>query len=445
MSLRSLAWFTGWTWLLPVTSVLGVWYVQASVPRPYAQPVSSAVSGAEAVALIFPFVALSACWVTSRLRAASWFDRAFARGRWVMTAIAILPVFSAGLLALTIVIISAMVRDDALGWPGIAPIVVGATILMSVCCWGHALGRLLPVKIAAPLTILSTFAVLGFPPAMNPVWLRHLFGISALCCSVDASPNPRVVASASLVAVASTVSALLIARIRDSRLSTVSRWSRAGAASAVYASAMMVAIGLVISLPAAPTTPRPQSDLGCQTRGASRVCTWPEHSNAVPSYAAELDAVRSIQVRYGLPSPNVFTEAPVSDWARATPIFFQPSLEPTDRAVAAADAIAAQPSACLSESSDDREPPEKVTDFERLGDDSFSVGVLLRQWWRERVGTQLRRTLPPPPGWDIDPWAQAAMARLNKMTPRQQGEYVSAVTTSRQECGPNFMPHDRAS
>lgn len=439
MSWTKRCWFSGVTWVFPLTLVLAVWYINTTPPRPFQQPVSSLVSASEASALTFPFLSVAATWTAVRLRAAGWYTRPHARARARLGVEVVAPLVAIGAIAYVVVGMYAMWRDETLGWPGAGVPTVYVSILVATCTWGYALGRWLRSWIATSLALLSTFAVLGFPPALEPVWLRHLYGISSLCCSIEKSVNTKVVIAATVVAVGSGVMGALVASVAPGTTDYKTarrRAQRLALALCAYLGAVAVGVNLVHTLPAEPVQPR-HGNPSCEPVGAVVACAWPEHVIGIRQYEHEISAVLRVQHLIGSSTSETFSEVTGLSESTVTPFSFEPDLDRETRAALVADSLASQPETCVGRADRDTGTDEPGGG---RGNDSFTVSLVLRQWWREQLSRELEIDIPPPPGLDIDGEARAALTKLRSRTMPVQGDWVRSVTSSRQQCGPNFMP-----
>src|SRR5690606_12601640 len=56
---------------------------------------------------------------------------------------------------------------------------------------GYALGLLLRGVVAVPLALLIPYVLIGWPPALETPWIRHMFWVSSGCCQIYQELLPR--------------------------------------------------------------------------------------------------------------------------------------------------------------------------------------------------------------------------------------------------------------
>lgn len=245
-------------------------FVTSGLVDAYAPDITS--KGIASLGFVAPLCAALGAWEAGRLRRARWWDLPSVRHPAVIVALTQGPIVVAGVLAIVAATALGLVSSGVL-LPDVRPLVVGVAVVTAHTLMGAALGRWLPVVIAAPAALLSSFAFIVMLRALDPMWLRYLGGLGIeLCCGTGDDLAPGAVsgplAAASGIIVASYV--LLAARRIE--------WQVAVAAGLALAVGMTVGGSLVSTLGSYPTAPRDTSALECSGRGTDLVlCLWPEH------------------------------------------------------------------------------------------------------------------------------------------------------------------------
>ena len=423
-------WFVGAWWLAAAMGVLGFYSVESDYPNPYTQPITAAVNAAEASGLTFTLAGAAAALLGARLRAAGPLVHPSPRPTLVVLSEAVLPLFiTAGLVTMA-TITWGQAREHALGWPGPGLVVVYASILWAVTCWGLALGMWLRGWIAAPTALIATFLVLGFPPAMNPLWLRHLFGVTG-CCGTDQTVDARVLWASTTVAVGAAAGALLVARASPAvRLHRRSVLGALPAAAAVQAAALLIGASLVHDLTSQSATARP-GEPRCAavtptTTPTTSLCLWPEHELSRGEYAPIVEAVTRIENRNGLTQTAVFTEKGTRDDPSTAPLEARPE-RPLARRVEAVVSALASGGNCFDPQGNQLTPGPLTWDM--------AAQLTLERWWTRQLSAEL--SVP------IELVPDAAPDDLLKgIDTRTQAEWIDAVTAARRTCRPSFPPGD---
>jgi hypothetical protein len=383
-------WFTGAWWVLPAGVLGGVLYALTAVsPQPHAQPIAAAADASESGLLVFGFAAAACAITAARLRDAGLFRRPVARSRLVVALECLAPVFVATALAVVVAVLWVQLPNRAMGWPGWGVVGVDASILLAACLWGYALGRWLTAWVAAPLALVGTYVVLGFPASFNPLWIRHLFGIIG-CCAIDESLSLRVVAASMLTAVGSdTIAVAAILAAPTAPLGPRVRWSLPSAkavtrllvATVASLACVSLAVSLAQPLGLKPTTMR-EGHLICADVGeGQRMCVWPEHVGAFEEYKPVLRAVRRVEQAHGLTPTRLFTERMVRD-PRAAYLDAAPGETSPRRLYAVSGAMSPDGDRCVT-------TPEGQGLVEASGIDSESA-LALRAWWSHALANELK-------------------------------------------------------
>lgn len=305
MRLRTIIRTNPGAWMLIPLSLLAVLYAAKFVTDGLVDAYAPAITakGLASLGFVAPLCAALGAWEAGRLRRARWWDLPSVRHPAVIVAQAQAPIITAG--------VAAIVAGTALGLissgvfvPDMRPLVVGVAVVTAHTLMGAALGRWMPVVVAAPTALLASFAFIVMLRALDPVWLRYLGGLSIeLCCGTgdDLAPGavfgPLAVAGGLIVA----SYALLAARRIE--------WRVALAAGLALSVGMSVGGLLVSTLGSYPTAPQDISALECSGRASDLVvCLWPEHralrSQTETTARDAIDRWR----RAGLEVPRVVSE-----------------------------------------------------------------------------------------------------------------------------------------
>jgi hypothetical protein len=179
------------------------------------------------------------------------------------------------------------------GTPGrssLAIFIVQMCVLAAHCVAGYLLGRFFPGLIAIPLAAVGSFLVLAYPPAMEPLWLRHLVGTALeLCCTLDQVPAERGLLAPVVVALGILIAASLALVLPDG----LARFL----AVAPLIGGLIAAALIARPLDWTPTQPRAIADLTCaETRLAVQVCTWPEQADQAETIQGQVvDALSNLE------------------------------------------------------------------------------------------------------------------------------------------------------
>ena len=288
-------------WLALPLIAFACWYVTLLYPSDrYA--VDATAKASMTIAFVGAVCAACAAWEGSRLRRAGLWAAPSVRSRWTVAFWALLPVVLVGLLAVTAAMVVNVARSDA-GLPDWRFIAMTALDLVAYASAGFAAGLLLPIAVAGPLAIVATFFWIGFVPAMDPVWLRHLTGMFRDCCGLAEDLAWRALVASTIVDLGFVAGAVLL-MAGPGRL-----WRRAGGAVASFSLAVVVGSFLVSSMTYAPVVARNTAALECQTDVGVSVCTWPEHHARATEVAGIVADVRSAWQQAGMAVPSFFTEA----------------------------------------------------------------------------------------------------------------------------------------
>ena len=249
--------------------------------------------------------ATCACWSTSRLRRAGWLARRWRRrtdlivmrSSVLVGAVIAATVYAGAVLAAGFQGVFGIPASQV--WVPMTAILVGWAVL------GASAGaaRVLPIPLALIAAIIVPYVATVFPPAVEPLWLRHLTGYWPDCCTATDSVDPRA-------SVAAVMMSLALVGLGASTLGsssgrrTPSRWAVLVGTVALAGVSLLVVSGLGAS----PTVVRPADELRCS--GSPSACLWPEHQRL--RSVVERGQARSTELLriLGLSAPDVITERP---------------------------------------------------------------------------------------------------------------------------------------
>ncbi|MFC5296798.1 MULTISPECIES: hypothetical protein [Brachybacterium] len=294
----------GLAWLIPLQVVAIAVYRSGtfSVEEGYS-PAEQAL-GSESFILCIPLVALAAAIAANKLDRSGFLDRPLARP----------PLLTLGMPLLGIFVPSAVmaVAAQAFSLRNASDVSVSFILLLTPVLWagastlfGWLVGAKLPLKFAAPLSVLVPYAIVGFPPAMDPAWMQHTIGMSTLCCGVSEVPSWRPLLAAFLLAGGASL-AMWVAITRR-----LTRSIAAIAITGIIIPALMAGFSAIVAMPLGyqATSPRDGNLLSCKDFGVE-VCYWPEHAFEVESSEPEIRAVIEVARTNGLLVPDRLVELP---------------------------------------------------------------------------------------------------------------------------------------
>lgn len=288
-------------WLALPLAAFAAWYVTLLGPSDgYA--VDATAKASMTIAFVGSVCAACAAWEGSRLRRALLWNAPSVRSRAAVAAWALLPVVAVGLLAVVVAMVVQVVRSSA-GLPDPRFIVMTALDLVAYAAAGFAAGILLPFAVAGPLAIVGTFIWIGFIPAMDPVWLRHLTGMFRDCCGLYEDLSPRAVLASTIVDLGIVIAAAFLVASPGKQL------RRFGASLASFGAAVLVGSLLVAGMTYAPVVARDTAQLQCSSATGVTLCTWPEHQARAAEVVGIVAGVRTAWKTAGIDAPSVFTEA----------------------------------------------------------------------------------------------------------------------------------------
>jgi hypothetical protein len=185
-------------------------------------------------------------------------------------------------------------------------VAIAAATIVGWAAVGGAAGWWLRAELAIPLVVVGSYLALVYPPALEPLWLRHLTGTLGECCLPDAALDPDVVRAMVLLPLGAAVASLCL--VQASR-----RPVFAAASVVVMACATALAVAMVDDLGAEPVAPR-SGRVVCA--GTPEVCVWPEQSGDLDRILGVVQRTAGRWASHGLAVPTRLSPRP-SDLASA--------------------------------------------------------------------------------------------------------------------------------
>lgn len=279
--------------LLPVSLVLGYLVGVAYDPLPTAYPLAIAIYPHEAVIILAPLGAAAGAWKAGRWRRSGWRSRPWRRGVGVPAAweISITAGVQVAAYELIVVWVTTAAGRSLPFEPQV--LAIAAATIAGWVAVGYAVGWWVRAELALPAVLIGSYLALVYPPAMEPLWLRHLTGTLGQCCAPSSALDRGAVRAMVLVPVAACIAALLA--VCASR-----RPASAVAAVAVVLLAAVVAVPMVDHLAAEPIAAR-HGTVRCT--GTPEVCVWPEQSDDLDRIAAIAGSAAARWAGLGLHAP----------------------------------------------------------------------------------------------------------------------------------------------
>ncbi|WP_434743133.1 DUF7224 domain-containing protein [Micromonospora sp. SH-82] len=253
--------------------------------------------------IVVPICAVSAAWEGSRHRGGRIETLAVARPVWQVVLVALAPTVALGLVGITAALAAtAPAAQGAPGHPYPWLILVYVLVLVGHTVVGYGLGRWLPPALALPAGLAGSYVWLAYPGAIEPLWIRHLNGLSFEgCCAIDQAPAVRAMLATGLFAVGLVVGTLIA--LLDTRRTRI-------AGAATFAALLGLAVTAALPLGASSGAPRPGAPR-C-TDADPVLCLWPEQERVRPVVHPALSSAYDRLVAVGLPLPTVVTAADVT-------------------------------------------------------------------------------------------------------------------------------------
>ncbi|KUL35425.1 hypothetical protein ADL22_27390 [Streptomyces sp. NRRL F-4489] len=267
-------------------------------------------SASFALPFVAPACATAGAWEGARCTRGAVAHWAPARS-WTGVALPLLvPVLALGALGMAVALavpVSAGHLGAVVPPPGtvLGVVLIWLSLLAAHSFAGFLLGRRLPRVLSVPLALLGSFAVMAYPAAMEPLWLRHMVaGGMTSCCSLDRALNWRAAASALVLALGVIAAAV-------AALTVLARRTRTVLVCTAVAVGLAGSGGLAYGLPADPVTARRTDVLVC-AGDAPKICLWPEAGPPAMIREHAADALHRLR-QAGLTVPTALTMAAGSD------------------------------------------------------------------------------------------------------------------------------------
>lgn len=293
MNARGAMWFA-LSWIMfPAGVALGLLFISSEQPAARGYGLAAATTAGASIVLLAPLAMLLAAIAGSRWDCAGWHAHDAARRSLAVIADVVWPLAAAATVALFAVMAS--------GGSGLSGAVhVGpplAALLVGMMLLGFGLGVRLPLRLAAPLSVVGGYAFFAFPLVVEPTWLRQVTGIWWGCCAISRTLDPRAAVSVVAVAIGLAGSGFVLASRGRVRVSLAMAVAGIGLGA------------LVVGKDGPDPSVARTGDMVCAGEpGSGQVCVWPEHQEALDGLAARSPQVVSAAVALSMTVPPAFSE-----------------------------------------------------------------------------------------------------------------------------------------
>lgn len=293
MNARGAMWFT-LSWIMfPAGVALGLLFIRSEQPAAHGYGLAAATTAGSAIVLLAPVAMVLAAVCGSRWESAGWRARDAARSSLAVIADVLWPLAAAGSLALFAVL--ALAGSGLSGVVAVGPSL--ALLLIGMILLGFGLGVRLPLRLAAPLSVVGGYAFFAFPLVVEPTWLRQVTGIWWGCCSISRTLDSRAAVAVAAVGLGLAGAGFVMAA-----------WGRVWASLAVAAAGIALGVLVVGKSGPDPSVVR-TGDMVCQGKpGVGEVCVWPEHQGSLDGLAAQAPAAVRVATALSMAVPPTFTE-----------------------------------------------------------------------------------------------------------------------------------------
>lgn len=254
--------------------------------------------GASTVFIIGPVLAAGAAWEASRLREAAVLQMPTVVAKGWVVANALIPLIAAGVIASA----AAFVASAGLTIPSLPIMAVVLGIVVSHVLAGFALGSWIRPIVAVPAALTLLYAWMVVPPTVEPLWVRHLTGRWASCCTLSTELSSAAVW-------ASVAISLGIIATASMSLWSLRRKAIMALVPLPLILAIFVSVPLVKDLGPDPAVAR-DDQLVCGQEQGIRVCLWPEHEKQLNDTLAAASAAVTAWEAADLSTPTEFSEQP---------------------------------------------------------------------------------------------------------------------------------------
>lgn len=225
--------------------------------------------------------------------------------------------------------------------PDLSYILHSFIVLFAATCWGYACGLRLPLVMALPLALLSTWLP-NLLVATPPEWLRLLRGAASGDCCTPGTELSRLVLAAGFMCAAG-LALLALGWLLGWR--SPATWTRV-AVLLVGLTLVVGAIGLVHDKPAAAAVQARTAPLTCDDV-RPQLCSWADGVRERRDAAEWFQRATAIAEREGMPIPTQITSSPNARWPRSTVQFGYLSEIARLREQAYVSALVPQPEGCV--------------------------------------------------------------------------------------------------
>lgn len=270
---------------------------------------SALLTGSSALLLVGPVAASVAAWDVGRLRRGGVLNAPVVRGRLVVVGRAVVPALALGVVGLTVA--WALTVPGVVGAPGPRHALLVATplvVLVGAVSVGALAGATLPPWLASAACLVGGYIWFVYPPALEPLWLRHLTGYESGCCGSWTQVTLGGAVAPGVLAAGATAAVAVLVRRGSSWTGTGRRGPIRLLAAACWAVAAAAAAAMVVPLGPTPTEPR-TTPTACRDGQRVRVCVWPEHVPQLPALTQATDDVHAALEKAGLTVPTVASES----------------------------------------------------------------------------------------------------------------------------------------
>jgi hypothetical protein len=243
--------------------------------------------------ITYALVCAASAWQGARLKEAGVWHTAPYQPLWRIIATALAPLVAVGWLMFLIPVTMAFVQRPVIPtWSSLPPLFLGMLLCVAHALIGFTVGQWVKPLIAAPLLLSVVFVAVGFPRAMEPMFLRHMsgeyfaqlgFGESATLSSMVAAFLP-------------TASIAVAAAISWTRLRIA---ARALLAVTVVTAATLSSYTIVKDWGANPAIAVDGGTTICEG-AAPRVCMPEQASDRITAVSAEVDRTYKVLRRYSV-------------------------------------------------------------------------------------------------------------------------------------------------
>jgi hypothetical protein len=264
--------------------------------------------------LVAPVSSACAAWDVGRLRRAGVLRAPVVRPQPAVVVRAALPSLLLGVLGMVAAWL--LTVPSAVGSPpGRDVLLLGTAfaVVVGAVSVGAVAGTFLPHGPAAAGCLVLGYFWFVYPPAIEPLWLRHLTGFESGCCVATVQAAPAGVLAPVVLALGITVACALL--VGAPWFSVGQLWARRPATTALRLTAAVacvgigtgVAVSLVDGFGDTPTVTRttPTTCAG----SAPRVCVWPKHASELPDLVTHARHFEAVLAGQGLAVPALATES----------------------------------------------------------------------------------------------------------------------------------------